>query len=147
VNQLAYHGGFPGLEAGDEILPPSETGFSRALSLHTKDAFVTFNFDYALRRAVDFVGASSQGPRREAAGVYEVEIPPDVPVPAHWMGGIRVPRARITRVLVRDLAWDGSAHTFADVDPEFVEAVRYRLRHYVSGRRRDVDRPGGPTTL
>jgi len=128
----AYHGGYPGLEAGDEILPPCETGFSRSLPTRWTCAFVTQDFDYALRRAVDFVGYSSRGADREASRVYEVELPADVRCPAYWMGPIQVQRARITRVLVRDLRWDGSRHHFAEVDPEFADAVRDRLQDYVA---------------
>jgi hypothetical protein len=124
---LAYHGGFAGLEAGDEILPPCETGFSRVSRPHTMYAWVTRDFGTALRYAIDLAGTSSRGPGRKAARVYEVEIPPDVRCPDYWRGPLSVPRARITRVLVRDLTWDGSQHHFAEVDPEFAEAVRDRL--------------------
>jgi len=99
-----FHGGVPGLQVGDRILPPNISGTTRTLSEHAAQLGAD---SYATRRDLVYVTTERQIARAYAAfypdgALYRViAVSPVDPDPDHSIPGIswQCPEAIITQVI------------------------------------------------
>lgn len=109
-----FHGGFPGLQPGDYILPPAESGvssmrddsrragFSR-ITTATDRVYVTTERPLAAAAAAYW---STREPKKGRGWLYRVELDdddltPDEDIPRGPFISFQLPRARVAAVLDR----------------------------------------------
>lgn len=103
-----FHGGAPGFQAGDRLLPPSETGARSEADL-VRDLLGRFAGQGIARRDRVYASSELDSARLYAAlargDVYEVELDPPVEAdPAAMLGsefGVCAPSGRILGVVER----------------------------------------------
>lgn len=122
VSMKLWHGGAPGREVGDELLPPSETGLEWTNDTNGADAGIP---DPNYRRdrvyattdrdlAHAFAGSWSKNPNHTGRGcLYEVEFdePEDDADLPHLPGvSYQAPRGRIAAVAQTNVVWQERRH-------------------------------------